>query len=134
MKQILIHSLGEIKLIRFTLRHSLIDTTYSSIFTGFVPKDLDSIFLDDIISFYSDEILVFQGSITEIREGQITATSESAVTAGNITSDKIIFFNKYSVRVALDFNILPDQNFETSTHSFITSDITHYIDFTEVKI
>jgi len=130
----LTHPETDISLVRFNLKHKINESGYSSVLTATIITSIDDLFLDDAIQMYNGDTLVFDGSLTDIKDGQLTATSQNSLPSGSISSSKIIFYNKDTIRVALDFDILSNMDFTTNTHSIITDEITHYNNFSEILI
>ena len=79
-------------------------------------------------------MLVYSGLITELKSGQIIVLSTHFPSVYSATSNQVIFYNKDTIRVALDFNLKPFINFSTSTHSIVTDSVTHYQNYSEVLL
>jgi len=130
----LTHPETDISLVRFNLKHKINTSGYSSVLTATIITSIDDLFLDDTIQMYNGDTLIFEGSLTDIKDGQLTAVSQNSLPSGSISSDKIIFYNANTIRIPLNFDVLPGLDFSTDTHSITTDEITHYVNFTEVLL
>jgi len=130
----LIHPEKNILISQFNLKHKEIETGYTSILTIQSPTNIDELFIGDTIQFYQDNELILESNIIALKDGLIVSSAEFSLASGDVSSDKVIFYNATNIRVALDLNIKPGIDFNTDTHDVTIANVTHYGEYSEILI
>jgi len=122
----LIHPEKNILISQFNLKHKEIETGYTSILTIQSPTNIDELF--------QDNELILESNIIALKDGLIVSSAEFSLASGDVSSDKVIFYNATNIRVALDLNIKPGIDFNTDTHDVTIANVTHYGEYSEILI
>jgi len=123
----------------YRLNNVDLDTKISHLFSCVVVSDNAVISVSDTIELYSDDVLIYSDPINSVIQNGTKFNIRSEKTV-NIPASKeniipaLLYYSSTTLRVPLDFDIMPLDTLTTPSGTFTASTVINYNIYTEVTI